>query len=126
VLADLLDDSVEPVTESIAGHAAALLADAGLHGHKYAIDAMLSATALAAPGPVTILTSAPEDLTALCGRRVTIIKIWPTRPGLCRTSRDIPCRSSARTASPCPPGTAPTPCRSPSADGESNGGPGHA
>lgn len=42
---------IEPVTEPIARHAAALLADAGLHGHKYAIDAMLSATALAAPDP---------------------------------------------------------------------------
>ncbi|WP_149828648.1 PIN domain-containing protein [Streptomyces tailanensis] len=66
---------VEPVTEPIARHAAALLADAGLHGHKHAIDAMLSATALTAPGPVTVLTSDPEDLTALCGRRITVIKI---------------------------------------------------
>ncbi|MEV8547140.1 PIN domain-containing protein [Streptomyces sp. NPDC051572] len=66
---------VEPVTEPIARHAAALLADAGLHGHKYAIDAMLSATALAAPGPVTILTSDPEDLAALCGGHTTVIKI---------------------------------------------------
>ncbi|MET9882680.1 PIN domain-containing protein [Streptomyces sp. NPDC006430] len=66
---------VEPVTEPIARHAAALLADAGLHGHKYAIDAMLSATALAAPGPVTILTSDPEDLVTLCGGHVTVIKV---------------------------------------------------
>jgi predicted nucleic acid-binding protein len=66
---------VEPVTEPIARHAATLLADAGLHGHKYAIDAMLSATTLAAPGPVTILTSDPEDLMALCGGRATVIKI---------------------------------------------------
>ncbi|MYV49676.1 PIN domain-containing protein [Streptomyces sp. SID2888] len=66
---------VEPVTEPIARHAAELLADVGLHGHKYAIDAMLSATALAAPGPVTILTSDPEDLTALCRSRATVIKI---------------------------------------------------
>jgi predicted nucleic acid-binding protein len=66
---------IEPVTEAIARHAAALLADAGLHGHKYAIDAMLSATALAAPGPVTVLTSDPEDVTALCGGRITVIKI---------------------------------------------------
>ncbi|WP_330332625.1 PIN domain-containing protein [Streptomyces sp. NBC_00536] len=66
---------IEPVTEPIARHAAALLAEAGLHGHKYAIDAMLSATALASPGPVTVLTSDPEDLTALCGGRVTVIKI---------------------------------------------------
>lgn len=67
--------SIEPVTEPIARHAAALLADAGLHGHKHAFDAMLSATALAAPGPVTILTSDPEDLTALCGGRATVIKV---------------------------------------------------
>ncbi|MFJ5838540.1 PIN domain-containing protein [Streptomyces shenzhenensis] len=66
---------VEPVTEQIARHAAALLADAGLHGHKYAIDAMLSATALAAPGPITVLTSDPEDLITLCGGRVTVIKV---------------------------------------------------
>ncbi|MFF6976279.1 type II toxin-antitoxin system VapC family toxin [Streptomyces sp. NPDC008343] len=66
---------IEPVTEPIARHAAALLADVGLHGHKYAIDAMLSATALAAPGPVTVLTSDPEDLAPLCRGRVTVIKI---------------------------------------------------
>ncbi|MGW9452704.1 PIN domain-containing protein [Streptomyces sp. NPDC055632] len=66
---------VEPITEPIARHGAALLADAGLHGHKYAIDAMLAATALAAPGPVTILTSDPEDLTLLCGGRATVLKV---------------------------------------------------
>lgn len=66
---------IEPVTEPIARQAAALLADADLHGHKYAIDAMLGATALTAPGPVTILTSDPEGLTALCGGRATVIKI---------------------------------------------------
>ncbi|MHC3472396.1 type II toxin-antitoxin system VapC family toxin [Streptomyces sp. 7R007] len=66
---------VEPVTEAVARHAAALLMGAGLHGHKYAIDAMLSATALAAPGPVTVLTSDPEDIGALCGARATVIKI---------------------------------------------------
>jgi hypothetical protein len=42
---------VEPVSEAVAQSAAALLTDAGLHGHRYAIDAMLSATALAGPGP---------------------------------------------------------------------------
>ncbi|MQS37498.1 DNA-binding protein [Streptomyces katsurahamanus] len=66
---------VEPITELVARHAAALLADAGLHGHKYAIDAMLSATTLAAPGPVTILTSDPEDLGVLCGGQVTVIAV---------------------------------------------------
>jgi predicted nucleic acid-binding protein len=66
---------VEPVTESIARHAAALLVDAGLHGHKYAIDATLGATALAAPGPTTVLTSDPEDLSALCGSLITVIEV---------------------------------------------------
>jgi predicted nucleic acid-binding protein len=66
---------IEPITESIARHASTLLADADLHGHKYAIDAMLGATALASPGPVTVLTSDPEDLIALCGNRITAIKI---------------------------------------------------
>ncbi|GAA3499266.1 hypothetical protein GCM10019016_063700 [Streptomyces prasinosporus] len=66
---------VEPISETIARQAAALLADAGLHGHEYAIDAMLCATALAAPGPVTVLTSDPEDLKALGGGRITVIKV---------------------------------------------------
>ncbi|MEU0286219.1 PIN domain-containing protein [Streptomyces sp. NPDC006147] len=66
---------VEPVSEPIARQAATLLAEAGLHGHKYAIDAMLCATALAAPGPVTVLTSHSDDLTALGGGRITVIKV---------------------------------------------------
>lgn len=66
---------VEPVTEPIARHAAALLSDAGPHGHRYAIDAMLSATAPAAPGPVTVLTCDPEDIMALCGGHATVIKL---------------------------------------------------
>lgn len=56
---------VEPVTQPIAQSAATLLRTAGLHGHKYAIDAMLCATALAHPGRVTILTSDIEDITML-------------------------------------------------------------
>ncbi|MFE7949366.1 type II toxin-antitoxin system VapC family toxin [Streptomyces sp. NPDC057426] len=63
---------VEPITEPIARHAAILLADAGPQGHKYAI---LAATALASPGPATILTSDPEDLTALCRGHATIMKV---------------------------------------------------
>lgn len=56
---------VEPVTQVVAQSAATLLRTAGLHGHKYAIDAMLCATALAQPGRVTILTSDVEDITML-------------------------------------------------------------
>ncbi|MEV6315529.1 PIN domain-containing protein [Streptomyces sp. NPDC051776] len=56
---------VEPVTQAIAQSAATLLRAAGLHGHKYAIDAMLCATALAHPGRVTILTADVEDIAML-------------------------------------------------------------
>ncbi|MFF9869123.1 PIN domain-containing protein [Streptomyces sp. NPDC013953] len=56
---------VEPVTQAIAQSASTLLRTAGLHGHKYAIDAMLCATALTQPGRITILTSDVEDITML-------------------------------------------------------------
>ncbi|GAB2813162.1 hypothetical protein GCM10027073_51740 [Streptomyces chlorus] len=56
---------VEPVAQALAQSAAALLRAAGLHGHKYAIDAMLCATALQHPGRVTILTSDVEDVGLL-------------------------------------------------------------
>ncbi|MEU6620712.1 PIN domain-containing protein [Streptomyces litmocidini] len=67
--------TVEPVTEAVAHSAAALLAEAGLHGHEYAVDAMVAATALSSPGPVTVLTSDPEDLVVLCGGRAAVIAI---------------------------------------------------
>ncbi|QKW48828.1 type II toxin-antitoxin system VapC family toxin [Streptomyces buecherae] len=67
---------VEPVTKEIAAHAVTLLQDAGqLAGHKYAIDAMVAATALRQPGPVTVLTSDTEDLRTLCGKAITITKV---------------------------------------------------
>ena len=66
---------IEPVTEPIARRAATLLADTGLHGHKHAIDAMLSATALTATAPVTILTSDPADLATLCNGHAIIVKV---------------------------------------------------
>ena len=66
---------VEPVTEAIARQAVAMLGDAGFRGHTHAIDAMLCATALAAAPPVTVLTSDPDDISALCGARVTVIKL---------------------------------------------------
>lgn len=46
-----------------------------LHGHKYAIDAVLAAVARTAPHPVTVLTFDPEDLTLLCGPTVEIVKV---------------------------------------------------
>ncbi|MFJ4875485.1 PIN domain-containing protein [Streptomyces sp. NPDC088745] len=66
---------IEPVTEDTAREASALLAAAGLHGHKYAIDAVLTATALQQPGPVVVLTSDPDDLRTLSDRRVRTVKV---------------------------------------------------
>src|SRR5205823_8654930 len=43
---------IEPVTDEIAFHAIDLLREAGLHGHKYAIDAVVAATALRAARPL--------------------------------------------------------------------------
>lgn len=67
--------SVEPVSEQVALDATELLADAGKHGHSHAIDAMVCATAIASPKPVRILTSDPDDITALAGERVSVIAV---------------------------------------------------
>ncbi|MFI1445037.1 PIN domain-containing protein [Streptomyces fructofermentans] len=64
---------VEPITQATAQSAAALLRTAGLHGHKYAIDAMLCATALAQPGRVTILTSDVEDISLLTADHTRVV-----------------------------------------------------
>ncbi len=53
------------VTEDIAKRAAALLDETGLDGHRYAVDAVVAATALEQPRPVLVLTSDPEDLAVL-------------------------------------------------------------
>ncbi|GAA4303747.1 hypothetical protein GCM10023086_20560 [Streptomyces venetus] len=44
-------------------------------GHKYAVGAIVAATAIASPSPVTVLTSDPEDLLMLCGPGIRVIKI---------------------------------------------------
>ncbi|GGX18783.1 hypothetical protein GCM10010297_45320 [Streptomyces malachitofuscus] len=64
---------VEPVTPTLAQSAAALLRAAGLHGHKYAIDAMLCATALQHPGRVTVLTSDAEDIGLLTAQHPRVV-----------------------------------------------------
>ncbi|WP_329488922.1 DNA-binding protein [Kitasatospora sp. NBC_01246] len=63
---------VRPVTEEIARGASRLLAAEGLPGHKYAIDAMLAATAHAEHGDVTVVTGDVDDLRRLCHRRVAV------------------------------------------------------
>lgn len=65
---------VEPVTEDIARDASRLLAAHRLHGHQHAIDAMVAATALAAPAPRILLTSDPGDMTTLCGEGVRAVR----------------------------------------------------
>jgi predicted nucleic acid-binding protein len=67
--------AVEPVTREIADDALGLLGDAGLHGHKYAIDAALAAVALRERGDVTIFTSDVEDMELLCGNHVVVLGI---------------------------------------------------
>lgn len=66
---------VEPVTENAARASAELLKAAGLHGHKYAIDATVAEMALRQPGPVVILTSDVDDMAGLCGERVRLVGI---------------------------------------------------
>lgn len=64
---------VEAVTKESASRSAGLLKAAGLHGHKYAIDAMVAEVALRLPPPVAVLTSDVDDMSKLCGQRVRTI-----------------------------------------------------
>ncbi|MFE2721180.1 DNA-binding protein [Kitasatospora sp. NPDC059327] len=67
--------NVEEVTRLLTRQAMALLVAAGLHGHKYAIDAVVAATAMAQPGPVRLLTSDIDDMAKLCDKRVMLIPV---------------------------------------------------
>ncbi|GAA3378644.1 DNA-binding protein [Streptomyces racemochromogenes] len=66
---------VIPVGEEEARAASVLLMEAGLHGHKYALDAAVAEAALRQPRPVALLTSDVDDMTKLCGDRVHIIGV---------------------------------------------------
>jgi predicted nucleic acid-binding protein len=66
---------VEPVSEEISMAAIELLRAQGLHGHKYAINAVVAATALNAIKPVIILTSDEDDMTRLCGKAVRVVPV---------------------------------------------------
>lgn len=66
---------VEPLSVDWSKEAALLLQGTGLHGHKYAIDAMAAVTALHQPGPVVMLTSDTDDMEKLCGGRVTLVAV---------------------------------------------------
>ncbi|WP_245690822.1 type II toxin-antitoxin system VapC family toxin [Sinosporangium album] len=66
---------IEPVTEDIASRAIELLRGARLHGHKYAIDAVVAATALRSVRPVIVLTSDEDDMSKLCGKAVQVVPV---------------------------------------------------
>lgn len=66
---------IEPVSEEISMAAVELLRAQGLHGHKYAIDAVVAATALSSAKPVVILTSDEDDMTKLCGKAVRVVPV---------------------------------------------------
>ncbi|MET9772999.1 PIN domain-containing protein [Streptomyces sp. NPDC006367] len=67
---------VEPVGQEDSLTAVELLQDAGgLHGHKYAIDALVAALALRVPAPVIVLTSDRDDWSKLCGSRVIVREV---------------------------------------------------
>lgn len=66
---------VEPVTEEVSVHALDLLRDSGLHGHKYAIDAVVAATALRSPRPVVVITSDEDGMRKLCGQAVRLVRV---------------------------------------------------
>ncbi|MFG2694350.1 DNA-binding protein [Kitasatospora sp. NPDC048407] len=66
---------IAPVGDEEAKAASALLLAAGLHGHKYAIDAVVAELALRQQRPVVVLTSDVADLTKLCGGQVRLVAV---------------------------------------------------
>ena len=66
---------VVPVSEEEARAASKLLMDAGLHGHKYAIDAVVAEAARRQHRPVVMLTSDIDDMVKLCGDRVRLVAV---------------------------------------------------
>ncbi len=66
---------VLPVTETIAWRAIELLRNANLHGHTYAIDSVVAATALGYSGPRIIVTSDADDLNKLCGDTIRAVAV---------------------------------------------------
>jgi hypothetical protein len=55
--------------------ASVILIGAGLHGHKYAIDAAVAEMALRQRRPVVMLTCDVDDMTKLCGDRVRLVSV---------------------------------------------------
>ncbi|MCG3041848.1 hypothetical protein L7D48_14980 [Streptomyces sp. S1A] len=66
---------VHDVTKDVTGQAAALLRAHCLRGHKHAIGTVLAVVARSAPGPITVLTSDPEDISLPCEPAVEIVEV---------------------------------------------------
>ncbi|MEV5444144.1 PIN domain-containing protein [Streptomyces sp. NPDC003090] len=66
---------VLPVTDAVTWRAIDLLRNAGLHGHKYAVDAVVAATALQYAAPRIVVTSDVDDMDKLCGNRVQAVGV---------------------------------------------------
>ncbi|MER6332751.1 DNA-binding protein [Streptomyces sp. NPDC001034] len=66
---------VPVVGDEDARAASMLLMNAGLHGHKYAIDAAVAEAALRQHRPVVMLTSDIDDMAKLCGERVRLVAV---------------------------------------------------
>lgn len=66
---------IAPVGDEEAKAASTLLLDTGLHGHEYAIDAVVAEMALRQQRPVVLLTSDLDDMTKLCGDRVRLVSV---------------------------------------------------
>lgn len=67
---------VEPVTKETAREAVTIMKDSGrTGGHKYALVAIVAATARAAQPPVTVLTSDLDDLRPLCGKGIDVREV---------------------------------------------------
>ncbi|MCL6736767.1 hypothetical protein [Streptomyces neyagawaensis] len=66
---------IVPVGDEEARAASAMLMSAGLHGHKYALDAAVAEMALRQRRPVVMLTSDVDDMAKLCGERVRLVAV---------------------------------------------------
>ncbi|MCQ8835444.1 DNA-binding protein [Streptomyces malaysiensis] len=66
---------IVPVGDEDAKRASEMLIAAGLHGHKYAIDAAVAEMALRQRRPVVMLTSDLDDMTKLCGEKVRLVAV---------------------------------------------------
>ncbi|MEV0781673.1 PIN domain-containing protein [Streptomyces sp. NPDC050423] len=66
---------VADIGKDEARRARRLLADAELHGHKYAIDAVLAVIARRQKGQVTVFTSDVDDLERLVPESIVVKKV---------------------------------------------------